>query len=148
MNTQREPARTVGFQDAPVVAQASAEERAAFITRTYLHLLARGGRVHRARGRSGSRRRSRGAMISLMSAGKFAWLVVLGAFIGVSYLANKWALSSTSLGKQYAGLGLFVVAESILFLPLIAMALIVGAQGEEGLLGQGGDDHADAVRRR
>jgi FtsH-binding integral membrane protein len=50
------------------------------------------------------------------------WLIVLGAFMLVSYIANRWALSSTSLGMQYAGLSLYVVAESIIFLPLLALA--------------------------
>ena len=134
MQYQRESARPLGFHDAPIVAQASAEQRATFIARTYIHLL---GAVlaFTALEVLWFATPVAGAMISLMSA-QFAWLLVLGAFIGVSYLANKWALTSTSLGMQYTGLGLFVVAESILFLPLIAMAWIVGAQGEEGLLGK------------
>ncbi len=135
MNAQRESDRPFGYQHAPIVAQASADQRAGFIARTYLHLL---GAILAfvALEVLWFSTPVAGALISLMSAGQFAWLVVLGAFIGVSYLANKWALSSTSLGMQYTGLGLFVVAESILFLPLIAMAWIVGAQGEENLLGK------------
>lgn len=50
------------------------------------------------------------------------WLVVLGAFMGVSWLAEKWANSDTSRGMQYAGLGLFVFAEAIIFLPMILFA--------------------------
>ena len=121
------------YAAAPVVAQATAEQRAAFIAKTYLHLL--------------------GAvvafvvlevlwfatpvasfMVGLMTMGRLAWMLVLGAFIGVSYMADRWALSSTSLGKQYAGLALFTVAESILFLPMIAMAWLVGTGGEPGVL--------------
>lgn len=118
---------------APVVARATAEERAAFITRTYLHLLFAvvAFTVLEAVWFATP---VAGAMIGLLGASQYAWLFVLGAFIGVSYVANKWALSSTSMGKQYAGLGLFVLFESLLFLPLIAMALAYGAQGEEGLL--------------
>jgi FtsH-binding integral membrane protein len=71
-----------------------------------------------------------------MGASKYMWLAVLAGFMGVSYLANKWAMSSTSLGMQYAGLGLYTFAESLLFLPLIAMAVMVGAEGEEGVLGK------------
>ena len=41
----------------------------------------------------------------------------------VGTVANKWALSDTSKEMQYAGLGLYVVAEAIIFLPLIYMAL-------------------------
>ena len=50
------------------------------------------------------------------------WLIVLGAFMVVSMIANKWAMSNTSIQKQYAGLGLYVLAEAIIFLPLIYMA--------------------------
>ena len=35
--------------------------------------------------------------------------------MGVSYIANKWATSDTSLGMQYAGLGLYVVAQARYF---------------------------------
>ena len=37
-------------------------------------------------------------------------------------VADKWAQSSTSQGMQYAGLGLFIVAEALLFLPLLYIA--------------------------
>ncbi len=64
------------------------------------------------------------AMISLaalMTQG-FNWFIVLGAFMAVSWIADKWAHSSTSLSKQYFALGLFIVAEAIIFLPIMVMA--------------------------
>ena len=118
-----------GVSHGPVVAEASPGERAAFITKTYLHLF--------------------GAivlftvlevfwfftpvpalMFSVLAAGRFAWLAFMAAFVGVSMLANHWAESSASLGKQYAGLGLYALFQSILFIPLIAMALAAG-QGSD-----------------
>ncbi len=54
--------------------------------------------------------------------GGYSWLIVLGAFMGVSWLADSWARSSASLGKQYAGLALYVVAEAIIFIPLLYIA--------------------------
>jgi FtsH-binding integral membrane protein len=51
----------------------------------------------------------------------------MGAFVGVSVLANRWALNSASLPKQYLGLGLYTLAESILFVPLIALSLSLGS---------------------
>ncbi len=60
---------------------------------------------------------------------RFGWLVVLGAFIGVSYVANYWASSSTSVGMQYLGLGLYVVAEAVIFVPLLWIAQNVTAPG-------------------
>ena len=56
-----------------------------------------------------------------MVSGK-SWLIVLAAFMGVSWLANAWATSATSLGKQLAGLYLYVIAEAIIFLPLLLIA--------------------------
>lgn len=52
----------------------------------------------------------------------WGWLVVLGAFMVVSFVANRWAQSATSLGTQYAGLILYVVAESVIFVPLLFVA--------------------------
>ena len=50
------------------------------------------------------------------------WLIVLLAFMGISWVANAWAHSGETIGKQYAGLYLYVVAESIIFLPLLIIA--------------------------
>jgi hypothetical protein len=51
----------------------------------------------------------------------------MGAFIGVSMLANKWANSNTSRPKQYLGLGLYIVAMAIMTLPLLLLAELVGS---------------------
>jgi FtsH-binding integral membrane protein len=40
----------------------------------------------------------------------------------VSTLASNWAVSAVSPATQYAGLGLYVVAESIIFAPLLYIA--------------------------
>jgi FtsH-binding integral membrane protein len=40
----------------------------------------------------------------------------------VSYIANSWANSATSLSTQYLGLGLYVVAEAVIFVPLLYIA--------------------------
>jgi len=49
----------------------------------------------------------------------YSWLLVLVVFMFVSRIADRWARSTTSVGMTYLGLGLFVVAEAILFLPLM-----------------------------
>ena len=51
---------------------------------------------------------------TLMGNGRGGWLVVMLLFMGVAWLANYWAMSSTSVGMQYAGLGLYVAAQSII----------------------------------
>ena len=37
-------------------------------------------------------------------------------------IANRWARSDTSVELQYAGLGLYILAESIIFLPILFIA--------------------------
>ena len=54
--------------------------------------------------------------------GGFSWLIVLAAFMGVSWLAEKWARSEASPQMQYLGLGLYIVAEAVIFLPLLYLA--------------------------
>src|SRR5581483_673489 len=49
----------------------------------------------------------------------FNWLIVIALFMGVGYLARNLAMSQTSRGLQLAGLGIFVVAESLLLQPLL-----------------------------
>jgi hypothetical protein len=106
-----------------MAAVAATEERVTFIRRTYLHLA--------------------GAVfafvmielllfslapqllensIALLVQHQFSWLLVLGAFMAVSYIAERWAMSDTSVGMQYAGLGLFTLAEAAIFAPLLWIA--------------------------
>jgi len=102
---------------------ASPEARAAFVSKTYLHLL---GAVvaFLAIETALLQMPFTPALIETMvtGAGGYSWLIVLGLFMGVSWLANSWAVSSTSLTTQYMGLGLYVVAQSVLFLPLLYVA--------------------------
>ena len=55
---------------------------------------------------------------------QYSWLIVLGAFMGISYLANWWANSQSSSAMQYAGLALYVAAEAVIFVPLIFIAAV------------------------
>lgn len=102
------------------VSEALPIERAQFIRRTYLHLasaiLAFVGLEAVLLNTPGVDR-----FVSLMLGGR-GWLITLGLFIGVSYLADRWARSEASRGMQYLGLGLYVAVESIVFLPLLYMA--------------------------
>jgi FtsH-binding integral membrane protein len=104
-----------------VAAEAETSERAKFIRLTYLHLA---GAVLAFIGLEAFLQSlpQVPAMVELMIGNRLGWLVVLGAFVGVSYIADRWASSSTSAGMQYAGLGLFVVAEAVIFVPLIYIA--------------------------
>lgn len=54
-----------------------------------------------------------------------SWLAVLGAFIVVSWIASSVAHRVESKGAQYAALIGFVIAESIIFVPMFFIALAV-----------------------
>jgi len=54
--------------------------------------------------------------------GRLGWLAVLGGFMLISWLSNKWAVSETSTAVQYAGLAFFILAEAIIFVPLLYIA--------------------------
>ncbi len=105
-----------------LVANASETERAAFIRRTYLHL---GGAILAFVGVESLLVKSGVAesFLHLLKGSQWMWLIVMAMFMGVSYIADKWAHSSISREMQYAGLGLFVVAEAIVFMPLIYIAM-------------------------
>ena len=60
------------------------------------------------------------------------WLLVLGAFMIVSTIAERMSYSSTGLGKQYAGLALYVVCEAIIFMPLLVAAAWLDAKNGGG----------------
>lgn len=50
------------------------------------------------------------------------WLIIMGGFILVSWLASRAAATSLSLSTQYLALAGFVFAESIIFVPLLYIA--------------------------
>jgi len=51
-----------------------------------------------------------------------SWLLVLGGFILVSWIATRAAESSASLRTQYLALAGFVVAEAVIFVPMLYIA--------------------------
>jgi hypothetical protein len=58
----------------------------------------------------------------VFSFGSMGWLAVLLAFSGVGYLADSWAQSDRGPAMQYAGLGVYVLIESIIFMPIMFIA--------------------------
>ena len=75
-------------------------------------------------------------MMSLLGTSRYSWLIVLGAFMGVSWIADRWASNGSSKAMQYAGLLLYTVAEAIIFLPMILIAVMM--TGDYGLIIQAG----------
>src|SRR6185369_3647841 len=60
----------------------------------------------------------------VFSGSSITWLLVLGVFMVITWLANSWAQSDASKGLQYLGLGLYIVAEAMIFTPLILVAAV------------------------
>lgn len=104
-----------------IAASAAEDERVGFITKTYLHLA----------GAIGAFVALEAVLLNLPGVGdvihqvlgaRFGWIAVLAGFMLVSYIANRWALTATNPAMQYAGLGLYVVAEAVIFVPLLWIA--------------------------
>lgn len=95
------------------------DRRATFLTRTYTHLL-------------GAILGFTGIEVLLFSSGLAEpiaramlgvnWLLVLGGFMLVSWLASRAALGVSSRGAQYLGLAAFVAAEALIFVPMLYIA--------------------------
>jgi FtsH-binding integral membrane protein len=105
-----------------ITADAGTTERGQFIRRTYLHLA---GAILAFVAIEAALLNSpvAPALMNLMTGGKYSWLIVLALFMGVSWLAQKWADSGASLSLQYAGLALYVVAQAVIFVPLLSVAV-------------------------
>lgn len=101
------------------VAALGSDTRAAFLTRTYLHLfgaiLLFAG-IEVALFKSGLAYPIANAMLGV------SWLVVLGGFVVVSWFASRAAHRAVSPAAQYAALGGFVLAQALIFVPLLAIA--------------------------
>lgn len=98
------------------------EEQATFLVRTYLHLLAAVAAfvgIEMALFRSGLANRIAVQMLSVN------WLWCLGTFILVAILFRWLAHKTSSRPVQYVGLALYVVAESIIFVPLLFEAELI-----------------------
>jgi len=109
------------------VAFAAPTERATFIRRTYAHLA---GAVLLFVGvEAALLQTSLGeSMMHFIRANRYGWLMILGGFILAGWLASSLATNIQSPGMQYLGLGLFVFAEAVLFLPLISIAVLYSSR--------------------
>jgi FtsH-binding integral membrane protein len=107
----------------PLAIETTQSERAAFIRRTYGHL-AGAILAFAALEMVLLNLPNIGEIVGGMMGGRVTWLLIVGAFIGVGWLAEAWSRSDTSRGLQYVGLGLYVVAEAVIFLPLLYIAAV------------------------
>ena len=115
-------APTAEYKYGDIAAHAPATERMGFIRSTYMHLLgAILAFVFIDAAIIAIFDEQLAPLVGMVTNGWY-WLAFLGAFMAVSYIADRWAHSDTSRGMQYAGLSLYVVAEAILFVPLLYVA--------------------------
>jgi len=96
-----------------------AADRSTFIMRTYMHLVGAVmafTAIEVALFQSGLAERIAVAFMSV------SWLIVLGGFVVVSWFATRTAHAAATLPAQYLALGIFVVAQALIFVPLLYIA--------------------------
>ncbi len=113
--------QTNAAYDGWTVAQAAPETRISFIHKTYQHLalaIAAFIGIEAALLQIEPLWRA-----SLTLVGGWSWLLVLLVFGVMSSVAQRWATDSVTPGRAYLGLGLYVVLQALIFLPLLAIAV-------------------------
>lgn len=61
-------------------------------------------------------------LVPSLFAERWGWLALFGGYMLVSWIADGWARSNTSVGKQYIGLFSYVFAFSVILCPLLWIA--------------------------
>ncbi|MBK7535777.1 MAG: US12 family protein [Myxococcales bacterium] len=121
-------------------ATAGSSDRRRFIRLTYLHLLlailAFSGLEYLLMTNEVLVSKISMPFISFALGGRWNWGVVLAVFVGVSWVCDTWASHARSRGMQYAGLAVYVVAEALIFVPLLAIV----AYKTQSILARGGQD--------
>ena len=104
------------------VASAESGERTAFIRRTYLHLA---GAVAGFVTLEAFLLQSPFAesFMRLIGTSRYGWMMVLGAFMLTGWMARGLAHSVDNVAAQYIGFGLYVIAEAIIFVPILYIAV-------------------------
>lgn len=119
---EQNPYEKVATERVDVASEADVEARLDFIRRTYL-LLAGAIMAFVAIEFAIFQVGLAGPLVKMMLGwGGASWMITLFLFVGVGWIANRLALSQVSEKVQYAGLGLYVVAEAVIFVPLMFMA--------------------------
>ena len=110
------------YEQAHAVPASHASGRAAFIKRTYLHLAAAVAAFLGLAAVLFSTGMAEDVIRDLFLANRFAWVGLMVLFIGGGYAAQVMARSHQSVGVQYAGLTLYVLLETLIFLPILYIA--------------------------
>jgi FtsH-binding integral membrane protein len=54
-----------------------------------------------------------------VASGGPSWLIIMGGFMLVSWLATNYAANPNDIDRQYKGLGLLILAETVIFAPFL-----------------------------
>ncbi len=103
------------------VAQASPNDRLKFIKNTYTHLagaIAAFILVEFILFQTGIA----SGITSFIYENRFGWLMILGGFSLLGYLSRGLIAKSDDVGTQYAGLGIYVIGEALIFAPILYIA--------------------------
>lgn len=130
------PQRPIGA----ATATAGVSNRLRFIRLTYLHLLGAilvfAGLLYLLMKNPWLSSKISAPFVEFALAKRWNWGIVLLAFMAVSWVADYWASHARSRAMQYAGLGLYVIAEAIIFVPLLTIVAIKTA----AIVAKGGGD--------
>lgn len=107
------------YYPATTVSELNVQSRATFISRTYAHLFAAILAFTLIEVYFFQTGLAETIARSLMGT---SWLFIMGGFMVVSWLASRVALTAKSKAAQYAALAGFVVAQAIIFVPLLFLA--------------------------
>ncbi len=117
--------KLIQMNDSLMVSQLSEIEKAEFYRKTYMHvavaILAFGAVEYLLL------KTVPLETILTMISGKYIWLLVIGVFWLASMLATKLSFS-VSRNTQYMGLGLYVLIEAVIFLPMLGIASLYAPQ--------------------
>ena len=113
------------MNDSLMVSQLSEIEKAEFYRKTYMHvavaILAFGAVEYLLL------KTVPLETVLAMVSGRYIWLAVIGVFWLASMLATKLSFS-LSRNTQYLGLGLYVLIEAVIFLPMLGIASLYAPQ--------------------
>ncbi|WP_413165072.1 Bax inhibitor-1 family protein [Capilliphycus salinus ALCB114379] len=103
------------------VAQSRPSERAKFIQKTYIHLAGAVGSfvlVSILLFQTGIAE----ALTNFVMASRFSWFAILAGFSLLGWFSRSLTAKADSVETQYAGLGVYVLAQALIFAPLLYMA--------------------------
>jgi FtsH-binding integral membrane protein len=124
-DSSSEPAGSRGSLRDRANATEGVSDRTRFIRLTYVHLLGAilvfAGLEYLLMTNAFLIEKVSAPFVTFAIGGRWNWGIVLAAFMAVSWVADYWASHTTSRSLQYVGLGFYVVAEAVIFVPLLAI---------------------------